>query len=75
MEHEMAKLNGKKIEVMEKKLVGLVVASYVVVGSQTAVDGLSSDPRCLAVGCWEQWVTTQRRQPSRNVREVANRLV
>jgi hypothetical protein len=55
--------------------VGLVVASYVVVGSQTAVDSLSSDPRCLAVGCWGQWVTTQHRQPSRNVREVAKRLV
>jgi hypothetical protein len=29
----------------------LVVVLFVVVGSQTAVDGLSSDPRCLAVGC------------------------
>jgi hypothetical protein len=50
----MAELDEKIFEMTKKIAVGLVVASYVVVGSQTAVDGLSSDPRCLVVGCWGQ---------------------
>jgi hypothetical protein len=41
----MAELDEKIFEMIA---VGLVV------GSRTAVDGLSSDPRCLVVGCWGQ---------------------
>jgi hypothetical protein len=74
MKYEMARLNKKNFE-MKKLAGGLVVVLSVVVGSQTAVDGLSSDPRCLAAGCWEQWVTTQRRQPSQNVRKVVKQVV
>jgi hypothetical protein len=74
MQCEMARLNEKNFET--KTLAGgLVVVLSVVVGSQMAVGGLSLDLRCLAAGCWEQWVTTQRRQPSQNVRRVAKRFV
>ena len=41
----MAELNETIFETMEKKLAGLVVASYVVVGSQTAVYSPSSKPK------------------------------
>jgi hypothetical protein len=47
--------------------VGLVVVSYVVEWSQTAVYGLSSDQRSLADASWGQWVTLQRLRPSQNV--------
>ena len=45
MEHKMAELNERIFETMEKKLAGLVVASYVIVGSQTAIYSLSLKPK------------------------------
>ena len=41
----MAELNEGIFEMMEKKLVGLIIASYVVVGSQTAIYSPSSKPK------------------------------
>jgi hypothetical protein len=52
MEHVMAELNGRIFEMIEKKLVGLVVASYVVVWSQMAVDSLFLEQRYLADTSW-----------------------
>ena len=63
---EMARLNEKSFEI--KKLAGgLVIVLFVVVGSQMAADSPFSDQRCLAAGCWGQWVTRWHRQPNRNM--------
>ena len=52
MKHEIVKLTEKNFET--KKFVGgPIIISFVVAGSQTAVDSLSSDWRCLTAG-WGQ---------------------
>jgi hypothetical protein len=73
-ERERAWLN-KKIFEMKKIAGGAVVVSFVVVGFQTAVDSPTSGLKSPGIGSWGQLVTTRRRQPSRNVRGVAKRLV
>jgi hypothetical protein len=52
----MAELDMKIVETVKKNMVGPgpVVVSFVVVGFQTAVYSLSSEPRGLTVGCWGQ---------------------
>jgi hypothetical protein len=53
MQCEMARLDEKIFE-MKKIAGGPVVILFVVVGSRTAVDGLSSGQRCLVAGCLGQ---------------------
>jgi hypothetical protein len=49
MKHEMAKLSKKNFE-MKKPVGGLIVILFVIMGSQMAVDSLSSGLRCLTTG-------------------------
>jgi hypothetical protein len=71
----MAELNEKIFEMMEKKLVGLVVALFVVAGIQTAAYSLFLELRDLAGVKVGEWAGTLHLLPNQNEGVQLNAVV
>jgi hypothetical protein len=77
MKYEMAELDEKIFEMTKKIVTGLVVASFVIAGSQTAAYSLFSGQRSrVEVRVWQvgKQAGIPHLPPSQNAGEVAKRL-